>query len=201
MKKLLFFDTETSALPPKGMPYDHKDHPWTVQLAWMTVSEEGHLGSEVSLLVQPDGRDISEGAARVHQITTERAQILGLPQVDVATLFMHDMNAADLMIAHNYDFDLRLVSNLLVTAGFKQAVLNLLQKESYCLMKKTTAFCKLPGKYGFKWPKLEELHGILFGTGIENAHDALVDVRASVRCYFEYMKRLSATSTTSSTTP
>ena len=42
-----------------------------------------------------------------------------------------------------------------------------------------------PFRYGsYKWPTLEQLHGKLFGDGVPDAHDALVDVEATVRCYF-----------------
>ena len=44
------------------------------------------------------------------------------------------------------------------------------------------------GKPG-KWPKLEELHIKLFGCNFEGAHDALDDVRATAKCFFE-LKRL-----------
>jgi DNA polymerase III epsilon subunit-like protein len=44
---------------------------------------------------------------------------------------------------------------------------------------------KLPGKYGrYKWPKLAELHQVLFGEPFEGAHGALADARACMRCYF-----------------
>lgn len=42
-----------------------------------------------------------------------------------------------------------------------------------------------PHRYGsYKWPTLEQLHRKLFKTGVPDAHDALVDVEATVRCYF-----------------
>ena len=39
---------------------------------------------------------------------------------------------------------------------------------------------KLPGRYGnYKWPKLEEAYKFLVDpAGFEDAHDALVDVKA-----------------------
>ncbi len=50
-------------------------------------------------------------------------------------------------------------------------------------MKSSVQYCKLPGNYGFKWPKLEELYNICFQEKLENAHDAMVDVRATFRCF------------------
>ena len=56
-------------------------------------------------------------------------------------------------------------------------------------MQGSTDFCAIVGNYGYKWPKLQELHKELFGYPFEGDHDALVDVRACVRCYFELRKR------------
>ncbi len=58
-------------------------------------------------------------------------------------------------------------------------------------MQATTNYCRLPGPYGYKWPTLQELHMKLFQESFEDAHHALVDVRACARCYFE-LKRLKA---------
>ncbi|MGB5134457.1 MAG: hypothetical protein WBN89_04710 [Prochlorococcaceae cyanobacterium] len=52
-----------------------------------------------------------------------------------------------------------------------------------------TALCQLPGRYGYKWPRLNELHRHLFGRGMGAAHNALVDVQACARCFFELQRR------------
>jgi hypothetical protein len=56
-------------------------------------------------------------------------------------------------------------------------------------MTTTTNLLRLPGPYGFKWPKLEELHAFLFETGYDCAHDASRDVEACARCFFELRRR------------
>ena len=50
-------------------------------------------------------------------------------------------------------------------------------------MKSSVDYCQLPGRYGFKWPKLEELYDKCFSEKLENAHDALVDVKATYRIF------------------
>jgi DNA polymerase-3 subunit epsilon len=57
-----------------------------------------------------------------------------------------------------------------------------------CTMMKSTSFCKLPAKRGYKWPKLDELHQTLFGCDFEGAHDAGSDVLATVKCFFELVR-------------
>jgi hypothetical protein len=51
-------------------------------------------------------------------------------------------------------------------------------------MVSSTHYCRIPGRYGFKWPKLDELHTKLFGSAFAGAHSALADVNACARCYF-----------------
>ena len=60
-----------------------------------------------------------------------------------------------------------------------------LNKPTVCTMKSSTDFCKLPGKYGYKWPTLQELYKILFGEGFGNAHNSLSDIQATKKCYFK----------------
>ncbi len=41
----------------------------------------------------------------------------------------------------------------------------------------------------YKWPKLQETYKFLFGEEFEGAHDAMADVRACARIYFELRNR------------
>lgn len=51
-------------------------------------------------------------------------------------------------------------------------------------MKDTVDFCKIPGRgVGYKYPKLNELYKILFGDHFDGAHDAMVDVEATLRAF------------------
>ncbi len=68
------------------------------------------------------------------------------------------------------------------------------EKPHFCTMKAPgiMEFCKLPwgnSKTRLKWPKLKELHQILFDEPFADAHDALADVKATRRCYYELMAR------------
>jgi hypothetical protein len=57
-------------------------------------------------------------------------------------------------------------------------------------MKTTVDFCALQGNgLRFKYPKLWELHKKLFGEYFSWAHDAMVDVEATQRCFLELEKQ------------
>ena len=89
-------------------------------------------------------------------------------------------------VAHNISFDSMIMQAELIRSNnsFQLATM-----KQVCTMKSTTDFCRIPGPYGNKWPKLVELHQVLFGTGIPEAHDALVDVEAMAKCYWELIRR------------
>ncbi len=67
---------------------------------------------------------------------------------------------------------------------------NLAALPTYCTMKTTVNFCRIP-RYngGYKWPTLQELHRKLFGHPHTAAHDARADVVACAKCFFE-LRRL-----------
>jgi len=182
----LFFDTETSdKINFKTQLYTDDDFPWVVQLG-AVLAEEGIAFAEVNVLVQADGRTISDGAARVHQIDTETADRCGIAEHLVATLFTSLMNRADILVAHNFDFDVQMMAAMLLRNNLSQrAKILMYEKPYYCTMKETTELCNLPGPYGPKWPKLSELHEFLFGEGFVGAHDAMYDIRATMKCFYK----------------
>ena len=53
-----------------------------------------------------------------------------------------------------------------------------------CTMESSTDYCKIPGYYGYKWPKLDELYVRLFGTHFDDAHNSLADIRATYECFW-----------------
>jgi hypothetical protein len=57
-------------------------------------------------------------------------------------------------------------------------------------MKTTTDMCQLPGKYGYKYPKLGELYYHLFRKKpSEKLHNALEDVKVTKKCFEKLMTR------------
>ena len=94
------------------------------------------------------------------------------------------------VVAHNLDFDAMMIASECHRLG-QSSLINHVQHE--CTMKIATPFCKLPGRYGdYKWPSLAETHRHFFGTEVQGAHDAMADVLACARCYFEIKKLLAA---------
>lgn len=184
----LFFDVETTGLPKHwGAPVQQVENwPRVVQLGWLRYDNDGKLASEHSRIIRPEGFRIPEKVAAIHGITTERALKEGEPLDDVLSDFTSDLDQAGLLIAHNLDFD----RNILGAELYRQKLHErFLRMPGICTMKDAKDHCRIPGRAGYKWPKLEELHRYLFDESFDGAHDALIDTRACARCFFELHKR------------
>lgn len=183
----LFFDTETTGLPKnwKAPVTDLDNWPRLVQLAWILYDSRDKEIKRANRIIIPEGFIIPSDASDVHGITTQKAHDKGI-ELDVAlNEFSSALNEADFLIAHNISFDEMIVGAELLR---KEIVSNLDKIQKICTMKTTTNVCKIPGRYGFKWPNLTELHQHLFNKGFEDAHDALADVKACADCFFELKK-------------
>ena len=186
--RFVVFDTETNGLPSawNARHDDISSWPRIVQIAWVVV--EGQSRFPQSFIVKPDGFAIPSSASRIHGITHERASKDGKPLRYVMSCFAEDMSDAELLVAHNIDFDLPVANCEFIRSNVSSTIAD---KSLYCTMRSSTDLCKLPGNRPneYKWPKLEELHYYLFGRGFQGAHDALQDANAATDCYLELIKR------------
>lgn len=177
--KYLFFDTETTGLPKNyKAPYtDLENWPRVVQLSWL-ISENSEVIKESDNIIKVDFPIPAQSSA-VHGITNEVSLAKGKELSQVLDELLADIEEVDALICHNLSFDLAILQSELLRAQ-KNPELN---KKMFCTMKSAVDYCKLPGRYGFKWPKLEELYDICFQEKLENAHDAMVDVKATFRVF------------------
>jgi len=184
----LFFDTETTGIPRnyRAPVSDLDNWPRLVQLGWLAAGEDGSEISSAEFIVRPDGFVIPDDAARVHGISTELALREGAPLAAVLEEIAATIRQASVLVAHNMQFDEKILGAELLRSGYPNLVES---KMRVCTMQSATDFCRLPGRYGFKWPTLQELHQKLFGESFSGGHSALADVRACARCFFE-LRRL-----------
>lgn len=183
----LFFDTETTGVPKnyRAPASDTANWPRLVQLAWLLTDDRGAEANHGELIIRPEGFTIPAKAARIHGITTERALAEGVDLKFAVDAIMADIRKASVLIAHNVQFDEKILGAELHRIGYENLVES---KPRKCTMHSSTDYCRLPGPYGYKWPKLVELHQKLFSESFDGAHRALTDVRACARCYFELVR-------------
>jgi len=183
----LFFDTETTGLPKNWRaPLSNLNNwPRMIQIAWILCDSNGSRIESNSYIIKPENFIIPLQAYMVHGISTERALDEGSDLKTVLTEFNELIDESDYIVAHNISFDEKIVGAEFLR---KKIISNLNRKRKLCTMQASTNLCRLPGPYGFKWPKLSELHMKLFGYDFEEAHDASVDINATEKCFWEMRK-------------
>lgn len=185
----LFFDTETTGKPKnyKASPREVDNWPRVIQLAYALYNEDKELIYSNCDLIYPDGWEIPKEKFWIdHGYSTEKSKAEGIPLQAALETFIPAIDTCDYLIAHNIDFDLPIVQAEMIRL---EMVANNKPKR-FCTMKSTTNICKIPSSSGgYKWPKLEELHRFLFNEDFDGAHDAMNDVKATARCFFELLKR------------
>jgi len=184
----LFFDTETTGLPKnwKAPVTDLNNWPRMIQIGWTLCNEEGERVDSAEFIIKPNNFIIPTDASNVHGITTKKAIEQGVDLDVVLNKFNEMVNESNFIVAHNISFDEKIIGAELIRRKIKS---DFEVKPKLCTMKAATDYCKIPGPYGYKWPKLSELHIQLFGLDFAGAHDAFADIEATERCFWE-MKKL-----------
>ena len=176
----LFFDTETAGFNGP-----------ILQLAWILTDENGEVLEQRNTLINHSIEyEINEKAFEVHGISKEMCEADGVDPFGEVLYLLAQMSRADRIIAHNLAFDWDMVAKDRIRYNITDPMPA--HHKVFCTMKATTDICKIPhtnGRGGYKWPKLQELHNHLFAEDFDGAHNALADVKATARCFFE-MKRL-----------
>ena len=184
----IIVDTETTGLPKRwNAPITDTDNwPRLVQLAWIIYDKNGKELKRRNRIVKPEGFIIPEETIKIHRITNERANSEGVGLKSVLEEFSNDIKENSYLIAHNISFDESVISCELFRKGVDTHLYGIKFIDTKDL---TVDFCKVESSRGYKWPSLAELHEKLFNVGFEDAHDALVDVEALSKCFFE-LKRI-----------
>lgn len=181
---VIVFDTETTGLPKswKAKMTDVDNWPRVIQLAWAVISPAGETIRETCVLIRPDGWEIPNQKFWIDNgFTTEGNKAKGIPLKNALLLFIKDLNSCNGMVAHNMAFDYPVLGAEMIRLGMRAKR----KLPQYCTMQSSIDHCNLPRK---KFPKLEELHHILFDECMEGAHDAMNDVRACAKCYVELVR-------------
>ena len=185
----LVFDTETTGLPKNyRAPISDLDNwPRLVQLSWAWFDQDGQAWDRYDYIVKPDGFIIPEEATKIHRISQEQAAAEGHEIQEVLSEFAEQLVRAEALVGHNIDFDDKIIGS----EFYRYQVPNELEAaKKICTMKTGAEVCKISnGRGGYKWPNLAELHRCLFERDFEDAHNAMVDVLACARCFFEIRRR------------
>lgn len=183
----LFWDTETTDKWDFNASSTAEHQPVLLQLAAILDDDERNSVAEVKLLISNTGFTIAPGAAAVHGITQDKADAHGVSLANANFVFRDLCANADFVVAHNIDFDKRIMDRALRLSETPPIPWEKLTLR--CTMKSATSICKVPNKNrgGYKWPSLNEALRFFHGRDVEGAHDAMNDVRACRDIYYSLL--------------
>ena len=197
----LIFDTETTGRVDFRLPPSDPSQPDLVQLGMLLVDTGTWTArAQISTLVRTrPGVKIEAGARDTHGLSAEDCGRYGVGPDAAARLFLELYGRADVVVAHNLQFD----AAVMEAALGRSAALNGGRSENHfdamisigrpgddgddgrrrqriCTMKASTDLLKIPSKFGagYKWPSLAEAYRFVADEELEGGHDALVDASA-----------------------
>lgn len=185
--KILVFDTETTGFINKK-EFDLAKQPYIIQFAGILGELENGKYREIerkNIFIKPP-ISIPYGASQVHHIYD--IDVKDAPEISTQIPdFMWFISQADALIGHNIEYD----EDMIKLELKRHEKLHLYTpNQVICTMKLSVDFCALQGNgERFKYPKLWELYKKLFWEYFIGAHDAMVDVEATLKCFLELEKK------------
>ena len=192
MKKITFYDTETTGLPDWKTPSGGENQPHIVQLTAIQCNEETEeILQRIDLIIKPDGWEIPQEVIDIHGITTKKALIVGIPE-PLAVRTLLELCRDSVRVAHNRTFDQRIIRIALKRYFVDADVDQWAEKDDHkCTMLLSKPIMELPpkGKFGFKNPKLVEAYKFFTGKDLgDKAHSSIFDTEACMEVYFSILK-------------
>lgn len=187
------FDTETTGFPQFKLPSDDPSQPHIVDICALLYTEAGELVDSFEAIIKPDGWTIPDEAAAVHGITTEMAMDLGIPESEALDGFMAIHERAGLRVAHNINFDDRIMRIALSRYRGKEAADAFKTTSGYCTCQSSKNLVQCPptakmiaAGFGrqFKVPTVGEALLHFTGEALVGGHRARPDTEACARIYF-----------------
>lgn len=172
----LVVDTETTGLPMKGIPASDPKQARVLQFGAVLLQDSKEVACLYTKLFPDNWPEIHPAALNAHGITLADCQATGIGQKQALAVLDEFVEAADIVVAHNYKFDYQMLTIEYELQGRLFA-----PKKHACTMELMTPICKLTKSNGQeKWPNLAEAATHVGYVSTAKAHDALADVKACV---------------------
>lgn len=195
---VLVYDTETTGLA-RGTDYTSPNMPFLASITAILYDDMAHrVVASINSMVQPDGWTMPEEAGQVNGLTNEALQQLGIPAPILLPACVALMSKANLCVAHNIDFDSKVIAAALWRHIIKEdseitahkTVKEWLTFPSYCTMQESKHIVNALDKRGrIKYPKLTEAYKFFFDRELDRAHSANADAIATLEIYLALKKQ------------
>lgn len=194
---IVVYDCETTGLV-RGTDYTSPNMPFLASITTILYDTEAHrIVASINSMVQPDGWTMPEEARQVNGLTNEALKQLGIPAPVLLPACIALMFKADLRVAHNVDFDSKVIAAALWRHIVKESseeiahetVKAWLALPSYCTMQESKGIVNVLDKRGkVKYPKLTEAYKFFFDKELNRAHSANADAVAALEIYLALNK-------------
>ena len=200
-QKFMVLDLETTGLPiMQGFNcfmhpgiLESYDSSRIIQIAWQ-VLEDNNVLCVRNYYINPQGGFFMDPVAEsIHGISSGDVIKRGIELNEILKVFRDDLFNVQLVVGHNIAFDYHVLLSEILRQGetWSQLAWQFGSIMQGCTMIGSVEYCNIFRACGYlKWPKLSELFSKLFpDEDLVNAHDASIDVEATVKCFLE-LRRL-----------
>ena len=185
---ILIFDLETIGFPKykNAKPFQsyYYDQARIIEIGYVIINPTGEVLKSVNHFVKYD-KIVNIENSFIHGITNDMVMEHGVLIDEVLDELSNDLINVDTIVAHNIEFDYNVLLSEVYRKykNFKHLLGLLYSKDLHCTM-------QIGKKYmtSGKYPKLVELHQLLFDKVWVQTHRALDDVNTCAKCYIEMMK-------------
>lgn len=190
--RALFYDNETSGFPEFNKPSEDPGQPHIVQLAALLVDlDSSRIIHTLDVIIRPDGWTIPDEAIKVHGITTEYADQVGVSEKIAVAMLLELWDTAETRVAHNEAFDARIIRIALMRHANQQVADEWKAARAECTQVLSTPIVKAAptdkmraaGRHHYKSANLREAYEFFTGRPLVDAHTAMADCMA---CYEVY---------------
>ena len=203
---ILCYDTETTGLI-RDNDCTNPNNPFLASIAALLYDTAAHkVVSSLNAMIQPAGWAMPEEASAVNGLTTEYLNTVGIPVDVVLPAFLSLAIRSNLTVAHNVEFDTKVITVALwrnmVDEGLGNGLIDKLLNSwaslpSFCTMKESKDIVKAQTKNGkIKYPKLTEAYEFFFNKPLDRAHSANADAVAVLEIYLAIQSYRKATNET-----
>ena len=176
---LLFFtDTETTGIPDFNKPAEAEGQPRVASMAGVLVRRsDREIISFYNLPIKPDGWVMSAELEKIHGLSHEFLCQHGVKMACVLDLYEHMLEQGAVIVAHNAQFDLKMMRGELRRAGRPDLFENTWR---ICTYRQSPDDCK--HARGNK--RLGTMYEYYTGQKPKNAHRAIGDVQMLRQMFF-----------------
>lgn len=180
----LFISTRASAKPqnwnaPITEPWNW---PRLLSLSWTTTDKTGASKKTTSLLIRPQGFETPAAVLAENGISEALLLNEGIGITNALQLLQSEIKRDTILVCHNAGLHTKIIGAECARLGIPDL---LAEHKQVCTMISGTAFCKIPGTYGNKWPTLEELYQKLFSKPIPQG---MAETEVVAACFWELRK-------------